>query len=265
MRTGFVSFDRWPYDESISNAAALGFDFLELMMDGDAHRASLAPETESIEDRLVALDLDLLVHFPYPLLIGSPHEYQRDGAVEEVKRCIDVAVELGAEKGILHPASYGWDRVWGESELAGLVTQGVRELDAYATTRDFEICVENLVRRGALDVNQLDGLLEQTDTSLTFDTGHAALAGSNEDSMAAFLAEHRGRVSHLHLNDNRHGISGYRGQDEHLPLGYGSLDFDTILEPLLTSGWDGTLSIELDTATFDYLEVSQKHLEQVLA
>jgi len=264
MRTGFVSFDRWPYDESISTAATLGFDFLELMMDGDAHRASLGPKTESIGARLTALELDLLVHFPYPLLIGSPHENQRQGAVEEVKRCIDVAVELGAEKGVIHPTSSGWSRVWDESEMAELVTQSVRELDDYATTRDFEICVENLVRRGALDVNQFEELLEQTKAALTFDTGHAALAGLDEDSMAAFLAENRARVSHLHLNDNRHGDSGYRGQDEHLPLGYGSLDFDTILEPLLSSGWDGTISIELDTATFDYLEVSQEHLEQVL-
>lgn len=265
MRTGFVSFDRLDYGESISKAAELGFDFLELMLDGDAHRASLADETTEVADRLGERQLDLLVHCPYPLLIGSPHEHQRHGAVEELKRCIDVAAEIGAEKGVVHPDSYGWDRVWDESTMAEFVAASVRELDSFARDRGVEICVENHFRRGALDVRQLGDLLETTEASLTFDTGHAALAGLDEASMAAFLDEHRERVSHLHLNDNRHSGSGYRGRDEHLPLGYGTLDFETILEPLLERPWDGTASIELDTADFEYLRASQRRLERLLA
>lgn len=263
MRTGFVSFDRLSYEDSIAEAADMGFDFVELMMDGDAHRRAIADESEDIHDRLTEADLDLLVHFPYPLLIGSPHEHQRRGAVQELKDCIDVAVAIGAEKGVVHPASYGWLRVWDESELASLVTDSISELDRYGTDRDFEICVENLFRRGALDVNQFEVVLEDTEAALTFDTGHAALAGFDDETMGTFLAEHRDRVSHLHLNDNRHWEEGYQGRDEHLPLGYGALDFETILDPLVGSGWNGTVSIELDTAEFDYLRVSQQHLEQL--
>lgn len=264
MRTGFVSFDRLSYEDSVSKAAELGFDFLELMMDGDAHRSAIAEETDVIQDRFAGTDLDLLVHFPYPILIGSPHEHQRRGAVQELKACIDVAVEMGAEKGVVHPASYGWLRVWDEAELASHVTDSIRELDGYGTDRDFEICVENLFRRGALDVEQFEVVLEDTEAALTFDTGHAALAGFDEGRMATFLEEHHERVSHLHLNDNRHLDQGYQNQDEHLPLGYGALDFETILDPLVNTDWNGTASIELDTAAFEYLRVSQQHLEQVL-
>lgn len=264
MRTGFVSFDRLAYEDSIERASEFGFDFLELMLDGDAHRESLANESAAIADRLDELQLDLLVHCPYPLLIGSPHEHQRRGAVEELRRCIEVAVELGAEKGVVHPDTYGWDRVWDESTLAGFVSESVRELVAFADDRGFEICVENHFHRGALDLHQLDGLLETTEASLTFDTGHAALAGLDEAGMAAFLEEHRERVSHLHLNDNRHSDAGYRGEDEHLPLGYGTLDFRTIIEPFTSAPWDGTASIELDTADFEYLRVSQRRLDELL-
>lgn len=265
MRTGFVSFDRMAYEESIAKAAEFGFDFLELMMDGDAHREALASESAAIVDRLEARQLDLLVHCPYPLVIGSPHEHQRRGAVEELQRCIEVAVELGAEKGVVHPDTHGWDRVWDESTLADFVAESVRELDAFADDRGFEICVENHFYRGALDFDQFDRLLQATDASLTFDTGHAALAGLDEAAMADFLNEHRERVSHLHLNDNRHADAGYRGRDEHLPLGYGSLDFETILEPLVAGTWDGTVSIELDTDDFGYLRDSQERLERLLA
>lgn len=264
MRVGFVSFDRLEYAASIEAAASLGFDYLELMLDGDTHRTVLVDELDSLGDSLADYDLALLVHFPYPLLIGSPHPEQRRGAVRELKRCIDLAANIGAEKGVVHPDAFGWDRVWDDDEQERLVAESVAELDEYARASGVEICVENLFRRGSLDIHQLEAVIEQTESSLTFDTGHAALAGLDAAGMADFLADHRNRVSHLHLNDNRHSDPAYRGADEHLPLGYGTIDFETVLEPLLDGPWTGTMSIELDTANLDALQTSRNHLENII-
>lgn len=264
MRIGFVSFDRLEYEASLRAASELGFDYLELMMDGETNRNALADDPTNFTDRLADRGLDLVVHCPYPLLIGSPHDEQRRGAIDELKRCIDVAANLGAEKAVVHPDSYGWDRVWDQPTQTRLVAEGVTELDEYGRAHDVEICVENLVGRGSLSIHQFDELLAATEASITFDTGHAALAGQPEPGMASFLADNRDRVSHLHLNDNRHSDPGYRGADEHLPLGYGTLDFETVLEPLLEAGWTGTASIELDTASLDYLEASRDRLAAIL-
>lgn len=264
MRIGFVSHDREPYERSIAVASDFGFDYVELMMDGDAHREVLEQDCESVRDAFEEHGLDALVHLPYPLLIGSPHRHQREGAVEEVKRCIDVATAFGAEKGVLHPDSYGWRRVWDDDELHSLVIDSVRELDEYASERQFEVCLENHGSGSSIDVTEFDVILEETDASMTFDTGHAAIAGMNEQEMVSFLTENRERVSHLHLNDTRHPDDGYRCRDEHLPIGYGSLDFERILEPMVDSDWDGTLSIELDTGDFGYLETSKRRLDEIL-
>lgn len=250
--------------ESIAVAAEFGFDFVELMMDGDAHRTALEAESEAVAASVAERDIDLLVHFPYPILIGSPHNHQRAGAVEELKHCIQVAVDVGAEKGVVHPDSYGWSRVWEDKEKASLVAESVRELHDFAREYGFEICVENLFGDASLSLNEFDILIENTDASMTFDTGHAAIVGLDEPEMATFLANNRDRVSHVHLNDTRHQDAGYVGADEHLPLGYGALDFETILDPLLTRKWNGTLSIELDTDEFDYLRTNQQYLERIV-
>lgn len=266
MRTGFVSFDRNAYTESIAQADELGFDYVEILLDGDAHRTALPAETDEVVATLDDRGIDVLVHFPYPLLIGSPHPHQREGAVQELKRCIEVAADIGAEKGVVHPDAYGWRRVWDRDELNSVLLPSIRDLDAFAAERGLEVCVENLFGEfRSLDIYDFDAVFSETDASMTFDTGHAAIAGMNEAEMATFLADNRDRVSHLHLNDTRHSDYGYAGQDEHLPLGYGSIDFATILEPLVGSAWNGTLSIELDTADFEYLETSKRRLERILS
>lgn len=265
MQTGFVSYDRHDYDESIAKADEFGFDFVELMMDGNAHRSVIAADAESIANALDRRDLDAVVHFPYPLLIGSPHPHQREGAVEELKRCIEVATAIGADKGVAHPDTFAWFRVWDDADLLPKLTESVHELVAFADDQDFTLCLENLTGNyGSLDIHQLETVLAETTVSMTLDTGHAAIAGLDEAAMADFLGANAARVSHVHLNDTRHFDYGYRGRDEHLPLGYGSLDFDTILTPMVETGWDGTLSIELDTGDFDYLATSQRHLDELL-
>ncbi len=265
MRTGFVSYDRCDYETSIEKADEYGFDFVELMMDGNAHRSVIDEHATGIREDLDRRGLDALVHFPYPLLIGSPHDHQRDGAVEELKRCIEVATAIGADKGVAHPDTFAWFRVWDDAELGSILAESISELVSFARDRDFTICLENLTGKyGSLDIHQVERLLEETAVSMTFDTGHAAIAGLDETAMATFLQENLIRVSHLHLNDTRHFDYGYKGQDEHLPLGYGSLDFETILTPLVEAEWDGTVSIELDTGEFAYLETSQRQLDEVL-
>lgn len=263
MRTGFVSFDRQPYMESIKIAEELGFDYLELLMDGNSRREVLEAERETVVDALAAADLDILVHLPFPVLIANPHEHQRAGAIREMKRCIEIAGSIGAEKGVIHPDSYGWVRVWDEDDVDVLLVEAIHELNAYAADHGVELCVENLFE-GYLDVYGFDLLFENTDVSMTLDTGHAAIVGMDEPEMASFLADRHDRVSHLHLNDTRHLDVGYRSMDEHLPLGYGTIDFETVLEPL-RDGWEGTASIELDTPNFEYLETSQRQLREILA
>jgi sugar phosphate isomerase/epimerase len=133
----------------------------------------------------------------------------------------------------------------------------VREITAGARERGIEPCVENVID-GPYAIEGFEDLLSATDAAMTFDTGHARLAGFSATESAAFLDRHRERVSHIHLSDNR-GTG-----DEHLPVGLGTIDFETTLEPLLDSGWAGTMTHEVGTTRFAYIAAGKREFNELL-
>jgi len=51
--------------------------------------------------------------------------------------------------------------------------------------------------------------------------------------------------------------------DEHLPLGVGTTDWRTALDPL-RSDWTGTVTFEVETPGFDHIEDSLERLHALL-
>ena len=251
-RTGFVTQLGMDHVEAIERGGEIGFDHVELMMDGAGERRRLANDREPVKEALGTAGLDLLVHLPFALDVGSPYEHVRAGAVREIEAAIGTAADLGAEKGVLHVTTGAWEPAWDDDELRPLVLDSVRTLDAFGAERGVEVCVEN-TPSGFFRTREFGRLFAETDVSMTFDTGHARMHGLDSEEMGAFVADHRDRISHFHLNDTR------VPKDEHLPFGAGTLDFGAILGPL--DGWDGTLSLEVFTLDFDYIARSKERLD----
>ncbi|WP_129114369.1 sugar phosphate isomerase/epimerase family protein [Halegenticoccus tardaugens] len=260
MRVGFVTQTHTGdvgYAEAVAQAAAFGFEYVELYMDGATER------TRFDHDRFVSLlddrGLDLLVHLPFlDLDLGTPREAVRRGALDELRACVRDAAEMGAEKAVLHPYSNATPPEYRPAEVHPIIVDSVAELDGFARDLDVELCAENLPGV-QLSIHDFDRLFDGTEASMTLDTGHARVDGLDESEIAAFLDSHLDRVSHLHLNETR----GPR--DEHLPFGSGTLDFEAVLAPLLDADWDGTASIEAYTFDADYLELSKRKLDALLA
>ena len=119
-------------------------------------------------------------------------------------------------------------------------------------------CVENIVS-GHYTVDEFPDLLERyPEASMTFDTSHALLAGTDEREMAAFCREHAGRIGHLHLVDTR------GGGDEHLPVGMGRVDFATVFGGLSDADWAGTATLEVGTDDYDTITLGKRHVEELL-
>jgi len=257
IRKGFVTQLGMDYQEALARAREYDFDFVELLMDGALERGRLAELSQEI--RLLARqnDLDLLVHLPFRLDVGSPFEHVREGALRELEAAIETAVEVGAEKGIVHATSGAWAPAWTEREIQPLVFDSVRRLDEFGAARDFEICVEN-IPGGFVDTDDFDRLLVETDASMTLDTGHARMDGLRSEEQAAFVADHVDRISHFHLNDTR------LPEDEHLPFGSGDIDFERIFEPLRATDWSGTLSLEVFTLDYRYVRESKRRLDALV-
>lgn len=257
-RTGFVSQTHSgdaALEDWIDRGGAAGFDFVEVYMDGASARDALDPD--AVVARADDVGLDVLVHLPFvDLDLGTPRDRVRDAALEELERCLDVAAELGAEKAVVHPSSHATPPEWDESVVEPRIVDAVADLDATAADRGVELCAENMPG-GYFVLSSFDGLLEATEVATTFDTGHARVDGYDAEAMAAYLDAHRDRVSHVHVNDARSDA------DEHVPTGSGTTDFATALAPL-RGDWDGTLSLEVFTYDFDFLELGREKLHAAL-
>jgi len=258
VRTGYVTQTHTgavPWQEAVRDGARIGFDFVELYVDGATERTAL--DLDAVASLVTEEGLDLVVHLPFADLdVGTPRETVREAALDEQRACIDAAAEMGAEKAVLHASSHASPPEWEFEEIRPNLLQSVRDLHEYADERGVEICVENLpsVR---FTVHDFETVFEETDAAMTFDTGHARVDGLDAAEMAAFFEEWGDRVSHVHVNDAREAA------DEHVPTGSGTTDFETALAPL-RDDWTGTISVEVYTFDFDYLKLSKQKLDGYL-
>jgi sugar phosphate isomerase/epimerase len=253
---GVSTQDELSLDEQIAFAGDAGFDFVELLLDGSFRPAELADRTDRITARLEEEGLDLVVHLPFPTDLGSPHRRLREGAVKAHKNWIDTAVELGAEKGVIHPESMAFEGTWDDETLRGYIDDSVEELAGYGRNREFEVCAENIFGK-QYTIETIERLLSATDVSMTLDTGHARITGYDETQVAEFVADHEDRIGHVHVNDNREAT------DEHLPVGAGDIDFETVLGAF-SPDWEGTFTLEVSTSSYPYLRQSKAELDAML-
>jgi sugar phosphate isomerase/epimerase len=243
------------FERSVAFAAREGFDFVEILLDGPYARHRIDPRADAMRDTLDEYGVDAVVHLPFAAAVGSPFEPVREGVVREFIAGMDLAGDLGAHRVVFHPDSDAWDLGWTEAETREFVHAGLDELVPAARDCGLVPCVENVVN-GYYDVRGFPDLLERyPEMAMTFDTSHALLAGMAEAEMAAFCEEWADRIAHLHLVDTRSG-------DEHLPVGMGRIDFETVLEGL--SGWTGTATLEIGTEDYDTIALGRRHVEELV-
>lgn len=255
-RVGFVTQVEMGLADAVAAGERYDFDYLEVMLDGSEARSRIE-DPDRVRQRFDDAGLDRLVHLPFGGIdAGSPFEHVREGAVAELTAHLELAADVGAEKAVLHADSDAWPPAWDDEARRQAVVASIRELREVGADLGVEVCPENLPG-GITSVHGFPELFERTEADMTLDTGHARVDGLGSAGIAAFVAEHADRISHVHLNDTR------IPEDEHLPFGAGNLDFEAILGAF-PADWDGTLSLEVFTADYEYVGVSTERLDRVL-
>ncbi|WP_227353417.1 sugar phosphate isomerase/epimerase family protein [Haladaptatus salinisoli] len=246
------------FDDAIEWAENEGFEFVEVLLDGSYARERIADRCESMRRTLTAAGVDIVVHLPFAVDPGSPFAPVREGVVAEFTAGMDLAAAVGAEKVVFHPSSDAWDLGWTADECREFVHSGLDDLLPAAHERGLEPCLENVVS-SYYDATTFPELLERyPGASMTFDTSHALLAGMPEAEMADFCREHADRIGHLHLVDTRND------SDEHLPVGMGRIDFDTVFSGLADAGWSGTATLEIGTEDYDTIALGKRRVEALI-
>jgi sugar phosphate isomerase/epimerase len=197
---------------------------------------AMAGALEAHKLKLVSLhgptsrDMSAMRESGTPLSICEVERVRRIEAMDELKRVIDVADDMGGSRETADPRK----RDAAFSTLEHLVL--------HAHHAGVTICVENTTSEMG-DPNYLRAFVDETRLTglrFNFDIGHAHLAEPPEDErIEKSFAPLRDLVASVHLHDN-HG-----DKDEHLPPFDGSIDWPAAIK-LLKTAPDANLPIVLE-------------------
>ncbi len=263
MRFGAMNFPILPVLAEIDSFSRLGFDYLELAMDPPmAHHGILSAGKKEISRALKDSGLGLVCHLPTFLTTADLTESLRRASVAEMLLSLNVAVELGAKKVVLHPSMVSGMGAFVLPTVKGYAFEFLSEMVAAARQLDVTICLENMFPRNLLGVVPDD--FEEffrvfPSLKLTLDTGHANIADPKGRCLKKLVGRFGRQIGHLHFSDNQ----GKR--DDHLAVGEGTVNFSELVRSLKAIGYDDTLTLEVFDQNRDKLVASRERLKVLFA
>lgn len=228
-------------------ATELGLGGVELRADPRAAcpRDLGAADRRALREELESRDLWSSVHAPiYGVNLASPLPSLAAAALGEVVEAVDLAVDLCSRLVVVHPGHVDVDylSVDGEREHAWRRVEFALEVVlARARPAGVRVAVENKQRGRGWDMIYTPDdhnlfLTRFPDLGACLDLGHLHTTGGDP---AAYVAGLGDRLVHVHLHDNG------GEQDDHLGLGRGGVAWREALGVLKTSGYGGSIVLEI--------------------
>jgi sugar phosphate isomerase/epimerase len=230
-------------------AADHNFDFLDLTLEGptaDLDNLDVQAAHAIVEET----GLGIVGHTAPYLPFASPVARVRRAAIESAAETFEAFATLGAQWVNVHmafaPALFGrqpwldWNR------------ESFSELAERATTYGLRIMAEHppSARVGVAEVRAMLDADERLGFHL--DVGHAHVGG---DRLEGFLKNFGPRIAHVHLSDNRGSA------DDHRTLGDGWIDWPRAMRLLRQTGYDSTITLEVQSPDREYLLLSRQKLQ----
>lgn len=182
--------------------------------------------------------------------VACENQATRKEDMKILKRHILMCAELGVKVVVIHPGGKTANPTAFESaDIRRLNINAFRTLGDLAGSHDIRIGIENLVRPGAAQPEEIMGLLDDIDhetIGITLDTSHANMVGL---SIPAAIWTFGSRLIATHISDN--DGSG----DQHRTPGSGSIDWPPIAAALRETGYEGLFNLEIPGERHKILEL----------
>ncbi len=229
----------------------LGFDFVEIGIEEPKATPEILMGQKDIISRLLAEKaMFALGHTAYWVQFGSAHEKARKGWIEEAKDMINVASELRLN--LLNFHFYGrLGRIGATPEsrrtFVETFTASIVELTEFGEEKKVELMLENVPTEagGVTGIKSFSQVMKNAPKlKFHFDVAHAFI----EDGLPgikSYLDGFSDKLMHIHIHDN-HGV-----EDEHLPLGWGKIDFKRVVRWLKQLDYAKTVTFEVFTSNQD--------------
>jgi sugar phosphate isomerase/epimerase len=162
--------------------------------------------------------------------------------LDRCKAYIDQQAFLGGRNVLLVAGEYYCDlQVFSADQIFGLVVENVRELAEHAEPLGIEVVIELEPFENAVagSVHALARLIREVDhpaVRANADVSHLHLSGASFDDVRVL----EGMVGHVHVSDCDGKVHG------DMPPGRGVTPIKKYLQAILDTGFDGTVSVELE-------------------
>ena len=263
MLYGAMNFPIKSVLAEIEEFARLGFDYLELAMDPpQAHYSKISENKEAILRALDSHSMQLVCHLPTFVSIADLTRSIREASLTEMFRSLEVAAELDARKVVLHPGHIGGLGIFVMETALQFGRESLTAIIAKADRLGLSICLENMFPRFQtyFKPEHFEEILEQfADLKLTLDTGHANIDNQDGSKILDFMRHYSHRIGHVHLSDN------FGKRDDHLPLGEGTIDFNSVAKAFKDCGYDDTITLEIFSEDRRKLQTSREDFTAMLA
>ena len=263
MIYGAMNFPIRPILEELEAISGLGFDYLELAMDPpQAHYGMIRQQREELLRALNRSNMGLVCHLPTFVSTADLADGLREASLNEVLESLEVAAGLRPLKVVLHPSIIIGLSVFVMDQARYYALKSLEAIVEKADHLGLCLCIENMFPRShsLVDPEHFYEVFERFPSlKLTLDTGHAHIDSKGNRKALDFIERFPGRIDHIHANDN------LGRDDDHLPIGTGTVDFPEIVKALRAIGYDQTITLEVFSRDRDYLRISRDKLAAMFA
>ena len=226
-------------EEGIRTAKEIGFDTYDVFedpLDIDDDTRRLIKETADE----VGLPIRSVVCVAFGIVDFNPSV--RRFTLDRIKAYVDQGAYLGARNVLLVVGEYYWDgEVFPNAAIWDMSKEMVKEAGEYAQSKGVEIVLELEPFDQALlkDVDELVRFVREIDhpaVRANADISHLHLSNASFEDVAKL----KGLIGHIHLSDCDGKVHG------DLPAGMGVTPIKEYLAAIRDTGYDGTVSIELE-------------------
>lgn len=269
MKIGLSTAILWDYEElnvpgAISHAVDnLNFEAVEIHCEEPFFEGWGKDEAEEtkreIKDVMSVLDVEVSLHAPYhDVNIATFNRGVAEEILRQYKECIETARYLDSEVVVIHPGFVSSRKYRRDRPLQNMIHH-LKEITEFAQDSGVKICLENLSSKKkamCVSISEIRKVLSgvnKENLKITLDIAHA---NTTSDGPIVYARELKDDIAHIHVSDNT-------GEDNHLPIGLGNIDFESVLEEL--EPYEGLLMVEgwIPTDEDPYLKYDRRELERI--
>jgi sugar phosphate isomerase/epimerase len=245
-----------PFSKMTKRLAAVRTSYVEIVDEG--LHALNKKRVAALKEIAASKALRYTVHAPFAdLNIASPSKAILDATLKRLEESIASASALDARLWVFHPGNQTGVSMFYPGKEWVQNTESIKVLHKIADDYGVNIAFENLPQKYAFIMKSPEDFIKfyketrLNDIGIVLDIGHANLEGHAE----AFLRKLPDKIVEIHVSDNM------GDNDQHLGLGYGTIDWTQFRQTLEDIDYDKTIFIE----SVERVQESLQKLRQLLA